>query len=432
MKITALIHLFPPEHCAGSETTLHAALRALVNRGHEVRVICANSKTAPYEVDRISVVRPPRRGQESWLKDYVQGSDLLVTHLDLTNQAMALAISTKIPLVHFVHNDAQLMCWRVDARVLYKNALTVYNSHWLAAKPSSYYGQEMPREWLAPSIVVHPVVEREHYECERGSKITLVNPTPGKGVETFKALARLLPNREFLAVEGGYGEQMIVSPDGPTKHGQLRAGGNIEWMAHTPDIRNVFRKTKLLLMPSEYESYGRVGIEAACCGIPTICHPTPGLKEAFGDAGIFIDRNEVAAWFNEVERLLTDDAYYHKCSQSVLEMARQIDPKSEFDRLEQAFLETVARYRNKGASEMKWKCDAWIWRLADGGYKKVSDQRVPANAVSLFAGRGTMVSEELARQHGWIGPDAKAVSGPEENKAISSPQENKARKRQVA
>lgn len=432
MKITALIHLFPNEHCAGSETTLHAALRALVNRGHKVRVICANSKTAPYEIDGISVIRPERRGQDSWLKDYVQGSDLLVTHLDLTNQAMALAMSTKIPLVHFVHNDAQLMCWRVDARVPYKNALTVYNSHWLAAKPSSYYGQEMPREWLAPSIVVHPVVEREHYECERGTKITLVNPTPGKGVETFKALARLLPNREFLAVEGGYGEQMIVSPDGPTKHGQLRASGNIEWMAHTPDIRNVFRKTKILLMPSEYESFGRVGIEAACAGIPTICHPTPGLKEAFCDAGIFIDRNEIAAWFNEVERLMTDDVYYHKRSQIVLELAQRIDPKSEFDRLEQAFLETVERYLGKGESEMKWKCNAWIWQLADGGYKKVDDQRVPANAVSLFAGKGTMVSEDLARKNGWIEPDAKAVSEPDENKAIPAPEENKARKKQVA
>lgn len=431
MKITALIHLFPPEHCAGSETTLHAALRALANRGHEINVICANSKTAPYEIDGISVVRPPRRGQDTWLKAYVEGSDLLVTHLDLTNQAMSLAMATKIPLVHFVHNDAQLMCWRVDARVPYKNALTVYNSHWLAAKPSSYFGQEMPKEWLAPSIVVHPVVEREHYECERGTKITLVNPTPGKGVETFKALARLMPNYEFLAVEGGYGEQMIVAEDGPIKHGQLRAGGNIEWMAHTPDIRNVFRKTKVLLMPSDYESFGRVGVEAACCGIPTVAHPTPGLKEAFGDAGIFIDRNEVAAWFNEVERLMTDDMYYHKRSQIVLEMAQQIDPESEFDRLEQAFIETAERWKSKENGNVKmWTSDRWIYLMQDGTYKAMNNPgRIPTGAVSQYAGLGTLIPEEIAKKNGWIGPDAKAVEAPEENKAIASPQETKSRSR---
>lgn len=427
MKITALIHLFPPEHCAGSETTLHAALRSLVNRGHTVNVICANSKTAPYEIDGISVVRPPRRGVQSWLEHYVAGSDLLVTHLDLTNQAMMLAMATRIPLVHFVHNDAQLMCWRVDARAPYKNALTVYNSHWLAAKPSSYNGLVMPAEWVGPSVVVHPVVEREHYECERGSKITLVNPTPGKGVETFKALARLLPAREFLAVEGGYGEQMVIAPDATPKRGQISASGNIAWMAHTPDIRKVFRQTKILLMPSDYESFGRVGIEAACCGIPTIAHPTPGLKEAFGDAGIFIDRNDIPAWFNEVERLMTDDLYYHQRSQIVLDMAQSIKPEEEFDRLESAFIETVERYK-KGVTQVRmWKSDKKIWKLQDGGFKVESEGRIPAGAVSLYAGVGTDIPEEIAKQHGWIGPDAKAITQPDENKALAGPEENKSR-----
>lgn len=435
LKITALIHLFPPEHCAGSETTLHAALRALSNRGHEVRVICANSKTAPYVVDGISVVRPPRRGQTTWLQEYVKGSDLLVTHLDLTNQAIALAMTMKIPLTHFVHNDAQLMCWRVDARVPYKNALAVYNSHWLAAKPSSYYGQEMPDEWLAPSVIVHPVVEREYYECERGTKITLVNPTPGKGVETFKALARLMPQREFLAVEGGYGEQMILEQGTHCRGGQREAGGNIEWMAHTPDIREAFRKTKVLLMPSDYESYGRVGIEAACAGIPTIAHPTQGLKEAFGDAGIFIDRNEVAAWYNELERLLSDDVYYHKRSQIVLALADSLDPESEFDRLETAFLETVERCRNKENETVKmWTCDSWIWRMEDGSFRKMDDQRIPIGAGTLYAGKGTQVPENIAIENGWLSLEQKAIEAPQENKAIESPEENKkkTRKKRVA
>lgn len=431
LTIIGYFHLAVPEHNAGSETTVWADLRALVKRGHKVTIICDRSLTAPYAHEGISVVRPPRRGQQSWLENFVKDADILVTHLDLTSQAMQLAMAVKKPLVHRVHNDAQLMYWRVDARVPYKNALAVYNSHWLAAKPSRWNGQEMPSDWMAPSIVVHPVVEREHYECERGTKITLVNPTPGKGVETFKALARLMPDREFLAVEGGYGEQMIVSPDGPTKHGQMRASGNIEWMAHTPDIRNVFRKTKVLLMPSDYESFGRVGIEAACCGIPTVAHPTLGLKEAFGEAGIFIDRNEVAAWFNEVERLMTDDIYYHQRSQIVLDLAAKIDPEAEFDRLEKAFIETAERYQGKEMGTVKmWISDRWIYLMDDGTYKAVDNPgRIPTGAVRQFAGKGTSIPEEIAKANGWIGVDAKAVAEPEENKAISGPAETKQRGR---
>ena len=434
MRIVGYFHLFPPEHNAGSETTVHAAFRAMVLRGHEVTVICDRSKTAPYTIDGINVIRPPRRGLQSWLEATVAQADLLVTHLDLTSQAMMLALSTKKPLVHFIHNDAQLKYWRV---IPLKAQLVVFNSQWIADKKAdwTYSGNDKaPKEvWPGPFVVVHPVVEPEHYRCERGDMITLVNPTPGKGANTLKALARQMPDRKFLAVEGGYGEQIITAPNSDSK---TRATGNIEWMAHTPDIRNVFRRTKVLLMPSEYESYGRVGIEAACAGIPTIAHPTPGLKEAFGDAGIFIDRNDIAAWYVEIDRLLTDDVYYRKCSDAVLELAAWLNPESEFDRLEEAFLQTIERWGYKESSNVKmWTSDRWIYKMEDGSYKAMDNPgRIPVGAVKQIAGRGTQLPEQMARENGWIDPDreAKAISEPEENKAISAPQETKARGRKKA
>lgn len=431
MKIIGYFHLFPGEHNAGSETTVHAALRAMVRRGHDVVVICDRSQTAPYSIDGINVVRPPRRGQQTWLETFVKDADLLVTHLDLTSQAMQLAMAAKKPLAHFVHNDAQLKYWRV---IPLKAQLVVFNSKWIAEKPEdwTYSSNENVHKylWPGPSIAVHPVVEPHHYRCERGDMITLVNPTPGKGANTVKALAHQMPERQFLAVEGGYGEQIITKPGSNPK---TEATGNIEWMAHTPDVREVFRRTKVLLMPSEYESYGRVGIEAACAGIPTICHPTPGLVEAFGDAGIYIDRNDIAAWYNEIERLLTDEVYYRKRSDIVLALADSLDPEPEFDRLEQAFIETVDRWQVKESGNvMMWKSDRWIWKLQDGSYKATNDQRIPSDAVTLYAGKGTDIPEEIARQNGWIGVDAKAIEAPEENKAIDRPKETKSRVKKIA
>lgn len=441
MKIIGYFHLFPPEHNAGSETTVHAAFRALASRGHQVTVICDRSMTAPYTVDGINVIRPPRRGQQSWLESFVRDADLIATHLDLTNQAMMLALTTKKPLVHFVHNDAQLAYWRV---IPLKAQLVVFNSHWIAEKKADWTYSLNPNavltEWPGPSIVLHPVVEKEHYRCERGDMITLVNPTPGKGAGTFRALASQMPDRKFLAVEGGYGEQIILAPGSRCRRTQVEASGNIEWMAHTPDIRKVFRKTKILLMPSDYESYGRVGIEAACAGIPTICHPTPGLKEAFGDAGIFIDRNDISAWYAEIERLMTDEVYYRSRSNVCLQLAESLNPESEFDRLEQAFIETVERWGNKERTNVKmWTCDRYIYKMADGSFKATNDgRRIPTGAVTQYAGVGTQIPEEEARKHGWIGPDpvpepqpeeAKAIESPPETKAFESPEETKSVKR---
>jgi len=434
-----------PEHNAGSETTVWAAFRAMAQRGHIVKIVCDRSVTAPYTFEGIEVVRPPRRGLQSWLENFVKDADLLVTHLDLTSQAMTLAMAAKKPLVHFIHNDAQLMYWRVDARVPYKNALTIFNSNWLANKPSSWAGQDLPKDWESPhSIIVHPVVEPEHYRCERGESVTLANPTVGKGADTFYKLAVRMPDQSFITAQGGYGIQEVCRPQNPSAHPHpfyddqgtekpCYGLPNVTHLKNDPDIRNIFRRTKVLLMPSEYESYGRVGVEAACAGIPTIAHPTLGLLEAFGEAGIFIDRNDTDAWEAELRRLLTDEVYYHKRSQDVLNMVEKFDPESEFDRLEEALLETAQRV-NGEVSPMIWKCDRWIWKLEDGSFRATTDQRIPPGAVVLAYGKGSEVPEEVAKANGWIMSmvQPKSVPDPEENKAIEGPAENKQRKRKTA
>ena len=429
MKIIGYFHLFPPEHNAGSETTVHAALRAMVDRGHEVTVICDRSKTAPYQIDGIQVIRPPRRGVDTWLREIVKPADLVITHLDLTSQAMTLCVGYK-PLVHFVHNDAQLKYWHVNT---VKCQLAVFNSNWLSEA----------EEWPGPQIIIHPVVEPKRYRCERGESITLVNPTSGKGAKTFYDLAQMMPERQFLTAQGGYGIQVpcpkVNHPTGRLNHTFFDDQGrevpclglpNVTHIKNDPDIRNVFRRTKVLLMPSEAESYGRVGVEAACAGIPTIAHPTTGLREAFGDAAIFCDRNDVAAWFIEIDRLLTDEVYYRKRSDMALELAASLDPEPEFDRLEKALLVTSSDWkkRDEVMAVKMWMPDTRLWETSEGKLVREIDGRIPQNAVRQW-GIGP-IPEEVAIRNGLI-PDpeqkteAKAIEGPAENKAIEGPVENK-------
>ncbi|MFI7020964.1 glycosyltransferase [Streptomyces sp. NPDC050164] len=44
-------------------------------------------------------------------------------------------------------------------------------------------------------------------------------------------------------------------------------------------------------------------VEALASGIPVIAHPTPGLREALGDAGTFVDRADYRAWGNTIRDL---------------------------------------------------------------------------------------------------------------------------------
>ena len=92
---------------------------------------------------------------------------------------------------------------------------------------------------------------------------------------------------------------------------------------------DVWARTKVLLMPSTYESYGMVAVEALASGIPVIACPTPGLKESLDYAGIFPHSTSLKLWQSELARLLTDDNYYAERSQLALQRSKEIDPRIE-------------------------------------------------------------------------------------------------------
>jgi hypothetical protein len=414
MKLLMICHMAVPVHNAGGETTIHAAFRALVARGHEVKVVCRpfneeeSAKFNNFVHEGVQVFKCPLRDEYQWMKDFAEryDPDILLTHLDLTSFAMTLHLDTQKPLAHFVHNSMQFKYHNV---IPLKCQLAIFNSHWVAEA----------EKWKGPQIVIHPIVEPHRYRCEKGTKITLINPTVGKGCDTFYALSKAMPDHEFLTVKSVYGEQIAPPNINPALH------PNVETMEHTPDVREAFRKTKVLLMPSGYESYGRVAVEAACSGIPTIAHPTPGLLESLGKAGIFHDRDDISAWKGSLERLFTDDVYYRKRSDLALELANSLDPEGEFDRLEDALVLMVANWnkRNEVAAVKMWTPDTRLWETSDGKLVREQGGRIPQNAIRS---RGLEpIPEEIAIANGLIPATEQKMEQPTEDKAVHAPAEDK-------
>lgn len=455
--------MFPNLHCAGSEVTVFVALREMVKRGHEVTVI-ADRTPEDYEIEGIQVKSlPSNQFHHARVREIAKDADVLITHLDCTSLAMTLAVDLDKPLVHVVHNHAQLGYWNVPP---HKAQLVVFNSHWIAMNET--YKDE---PWPGRSVIIHPIIEPEKYRCERGNKITLCNPTEGKGIHTLYRIAEEMPDYEFLVVEGIYGEP-VAPPHLPDSW--VDAHPNIEFMKNDPDFRNVLRKTKVLLMPSNYESYGRCAVEACCAGIPVIVHPTQGLWEALGDgrrypavatkygvegsmvtsqetlplglfdgglvngAGIFCLRyqpkekepNEqdlinLESWKRQIERLYTDDVYYRSRSDAALKLVASFDPNADFDRLEDALLVTSQGWvsRNEVSKVKMWTSDRRLWETTDGKLVPEQNGRIPQDAVRLACGIGGQIPEEVAQTNGLI--EAKAIEAPAEDKAISSPEETK-------
>lgn len=303
--ITAYVHAYIPTHNAGAETTLHDILKHLVLEGWEANVVIKPSNSfgfvagPQYDINGVHVI-PARNKKE--LVHYVANSDVTISHLECSERTHLLSMDWDKPSIHLVHNTHPL-----TVRWMQRASGLIINTEWISKEP----GFDV---WTKPKMILNPPVDPDDYKTTRGKSVTLVNLWEDKGAALFYELARRMPDVPFLGVRGGYGIQEIV--DLP----------NVSIMDHTSDMKSVYGETKVILMPSKYESFGRVGVEAMASGIPTLAEPTPGLQESLGDSGIFNPREDVAAWAKSLRDVLKP-ARYGK--QSKLAFARSKELASQ-------------------------------------------------------------------------------------------------------
>jgi hypothetical protein len=138
--------------------------------------------------------------------------------------------------------------------------------------------------------------------------ITMINPHRVKGLDTFLTIAEQLPEQKFLLLESW---RLDDSALGELQE-KLAALSNIEFRRRVSDMREIYAKTKLLLVPSVWEEgFGMVAIEAQSCRIPVIASARGGLPESVGDGGALIsDYRNVDAWVREIKGILGDDSKY--------------------------------------------------------------------------------------------------------------------------
>jgi hypothetical protein len=315
LTIVARVHAMPPEHNAGAEHMLVSMLRPLVERGHDVSVwLSRYGKTSrEYEYRGIKVVPLESRLD---FPTAVRRADVLLAHLETVPSTASLARGYGKPLVVICHNTHRPTFRDAAAG---GTALAVYNSLWMEREAELFFAEYPKAIRPASSLIVRPPVFADEYATKPGKAITLINCNPEKGGKVFKALAERMPDQQFLAVKGAYGEQIL--PDLP----------NVEVVDHVrgEDMRQqVYGRTRVLLMPSSYESWGRAGVEALASGIPVVAHPTPGLCESLGEAGVFVDRNDVAGYEAVLRKLLTA-AEYRLASKRAKARSAELDPAAD-------------------------------------------------------------------------------------------------------
>lgn len=331
MKVLFSIHLFYPQHACGAESYVYHLSEYLLKQGHEIRVLLHQSLwhkiEEPYDYNGI-MVYPFHKGH-AW--ELLNWCTHIISHLDYTPWSIDVASMWRKPVFFISHNFHPYPCV-VDSTIPVN---VIYNS-FIMAETMKYKHR---------STVLHPPLNQSKIDPQirphRGEYITLINCNERKGGSIFKELVKRMPERRFLCVLGGYDEQII--PQKP----------NIMCMRNSDDILPVYRLTRIILMPSAYESYGMVATEAMANGIPVICTPTPGLKENLADAGIYIDSLNTRRWMENHEKpafdyltssdidlweeqikALDDEKNYFSVSKKCKRRAAELDPTRELQAVE--------------------------------------------------------------------------------------------------
>ena len=334
MKILAYVHAYPPHHNAGAEWMLHAMLKGLVALGHECYVIMNFNDL---DNKRIKSNYPDKRtyefeGVKVWdfagnAESQFEWCDVVLTHLEKGSNAQHGAPNWckryNKPLARIVHNERELHFFGASSE---STDLVIFNSEWIR----DVYNTTLTDGWN--QIVFRPPVDFDYYDVDRtgADAITLINLTENKGAKLFYDIARAMPGRKFIGVKGGYDQQMISRMP------------NVEIVDNTADIRPIYARTRLLLVPSLIETYGRVAVEAMCSGIPVIANETAGLHEACSDTATYCDRNKIGEWLEAIRSFDDKKAY---TTRSVSARNRALFLKPDYTILEQALQKMLSDYK---------------------------------------------------------------------------------------
>lgn len=147
--------------------------------------------------------------------------------------------------------------------------------------------------------LLHPAVNLDRYVVEQNSHkyITMINPVVVKGIVPFLHLAAGLPARKFLIVEGWGTPPQVLDV--------IRKLPNVTYMKRQVDMRTVYGKSHILVVPSQWEeAFGRVIVEAQINGIPVLASAVGGIPEALGDGGVLVkDFRNPKAWLDGMIKL---------------------------------------------------------------------------------------------------------------------------------
>jgi len=302
-NIVFLSDSFLPKTFTGTELSGYETIKYLRNRGHAIKIFLKEHVVKEFDKFPIYKYDPSDRFCVTQIKE----ADIVLFQMEDEPINFELVQTRNKPVFLFVHLVDRYH-WILQQRINFPMRV-VYNSHMTQdTLPTLHDNMRM-----IPYVDIEKFKSLRNYTVQN-DVVCLINCNYNKGGPLLKNLANHMSNVQFLGVKGGYANQIVESNPPP----------NLTYIEMQNDIRPIFKKIGILIMPSINETWGRTAVEAMASGVVVIHSEAAGLVECVGGAGIMCTRNDEDAWVEAIRRIIGDRAYRERLRQYGFERVRDI------------------------------------------------------------------------------------------------------------
>ncbi|WP_433343148.1 glycosyltransferase family 4 protein [Micromonospora sp. CA-111912] len=371
-RVLMLSWEYPPVLVGGLGRHVHALSVALATAGHEVTVITRHTDGAPHEeyADGVRILRAAEdpvtfplatssllawtmafnhtltraalRATESATYDIVHAHDWLVAHTAIT-----LRDHLDIPLITTIHATE---AGRHQGWLPEEMNRTIHGiEHWISGESnrviacSGYMREQVTRLFDVPAgrvdVVPNGVDGRAWHARPRAvasarARFAGDGPLVGyagrlvyeKGVQHLVHAVPYLRERHpglrvVIAGDGPYREELVDQAH------RLRLGDTVRFAGfmNSTQLPAMLAATDATVVPSLYEPFGMVALEAAAAGAPLAVAATGGLAEIVepGVTGVTFPHSDPDALAGAVDRLLGDEVFARRVARRARTMVSE-------------------------------------------------------------------------------------------------------------
>ena len=185
--------------------------------------------------------------------------------------------------------------------------------------------------------IIAPKNEKILLHASNFRKIKRVNDV----VDIFKEVNKTIPSKLFFVGDGP--ERSHIESDCR----EMDAHADIKFLGRQEQMEDILAISDLFILPSEYESFGLVALEAMAAGVPVISSNVGGLPEVNiqGVTGFLNNVGDVEGMSKNIIAILSDEKAFKKMKKNAFEHAKQFDINSivpEYENLYERVLSQVS------------------------------------------------------------------------------------------